>query len=162
MKRILLPAFTLLIALLGCSFAQQGSTSPVVSDQDLNLLRKDLRSDQKKIIAANMPLTEAEAQKFWPVYDQYTAEKVKINDAKLTVIKDYATNFDTLTDDQAQTLVKKWAEADQSAAQLRTSYIPQFNKVLTGKKAARFFQIDRRLSNLVDLQLSSQIPLVEP
>jgi Spy/CpxP family protein refolding chaperone len=162
MKQIALTAFVLGIILLGCALAQQGAASAAVSDQDLNLLRKDLRSDQKQIIAANMLLTEAEAQKFWPLYDEYTAAKTNINDTKLSVIKDYAANFEKLTDNQAQALVNRWAEADQSALQLRTKYIPLFEKVLTGKKAARFFQIDRRISSLVDLQLSSQIPLVEP
>jgi len=162
MKHIALAAFVFGIVLLGCAFAQQGAASSVASDQDLNLLRKDLRSDQKQIVAANMPLTDAEAQKFWPLYDEYTADKTNINDTKLSVIKDYAANFEKLTDNQAQTLVNRWAEADRSALQLRTKYIPLFEKILTGKKAARFFQIDRRISNLVDLQLSSQIPLVEP
>jgi len=74
-----------------------------VSDYDIQSLRKDLRSAQKQLIAANMPLTDAEAQKFWPMYEQYDAEKVKINDDKLLVIKDYAVNFENLTDNQAQT-----------------------------------------------------------
>jgi hypothetical protein len=92
----------------------------------------------KQIIAANMPLTDAEAQKFWPLYEQYNAEKVKINDDKLLVIKDYAANFEKLTDNQAQTLVNKWAQADQSAVQLRTKYIPMFQNVLPGKRQPCF------------------------
>jgi hypothetical protein len=86
-----------------------------------------------------VPLTDAEAQKFWPVYEQYNAEKVKINDDKLLLIKDYAANFQNLTDYQAETLVNKWAQVDQSAVPLRTKYIPMFQKVLPGKKAALFF-----------------------
>jgi hypothetical protein len=94
--------------------------------------------------------------------EQYAAEKVKVNDDKLSVIKDYAANLGTLTDNQAQTLVSGRAEADQSAYQLRTKYIPMFPKVLPGKKAALFFQLDRRIGVLLDLQVASQIPLVEP
>ena len=109
-----------------------------------------------------MTLTEAEAQKFWPVYDQYTAEGAKINDAKLSVIKEYATNFQSLNDAQAESLVKKWTDADESAVQLRMKYLPIFLKVLPGKKVARFFQVDRRIGSVMDLQLASEIPLVEP
>ena len=155
-------AFVLGTIFLSCAFAQQGPATPTASDHDIQLLRKDLRSAQKQIIAANMPLTDAEAQKFWPLYEQYNAEKVKINDDKLLVIKDYAANFEKLTDNQAQTLVNKWAQADQSAVQLRTKYIPMFQNVLPGKKATLFFQLDRRISVLLDLQLASEIPLVEP
>jgi hypothetical protein len=85
-----------------------------------------------------MPLTDGEAQKFWPLYEQYSAEKVKINDDKLLVIKDYAANFEKLTDNQAQTLVNKWAQADQSAVQLRIKYIPMFQNVLPGKRRHYF------------------------
>ena len=79
------------------------------------------------------------AQKFWPVYEQYNAEKVKINDDKLLLIKDYAANFQNLIDYQAETLVNKWAQVDQSAVPLRTKYIPMIQKVLPGKKTALFF-----------------------
>ena len=86
---------------------------------------------------------------------------MKINDDKLLVIKDYAANFQNLIDYQAETLVNQWAQVDQSAVQLRTKYIPMIQKVLPGKKAALFFQLERRLGVLLDLQLASEIPLVE-
>jgi hypothetical protein len=141
--------------------AQQPATA-ASTDQSVELLRKDLRSEKKQIVAANMVLTEAEAQKFWPVYDQYTAEATKINDAKLSVIKEYAQNYDSLTDVQAAGLVKNWTAADESAVQLRMKYLPIFQKVLPGKKVARFFQVDRRIGSVMDLQIASEVPLVGP
>jgi hypothetical protein len=137
--------------------ASQSST-----DQDMDLLRKDIRSQKKQIIAANLTLSDAEATKFWPVYDQYTAELVKINDAKYGAIKEYATNYDTLTDDKALALTKQILGVDQSVAQLRQKYVPIFNKVVSGKKTALFFQLDRRLVMLIDLQIASAIPMVQP
>jgi hypothetical protein len=109
-----------------------------------------------------MLLTEAEAQKFWPVYDEYTAEAIKINDVKLSVIKEYAQNYETLSDVQAERLVKNWTAADESAVQLRVKYLPIFQKVLPATKVARFFQVDRRIGSVIDLQIASEIPLVEP
>ena len=131
-------------------------------DQDIDLMRTDIRSQKKQIIAANLQLTDAEAEKFWPVYDQYTAELVKINDAKYAAIKIYATGYNTLNDDQATGLIKQILVVDQSVAQLRMKYVPIFNTVISGKKTALVFQLDRRLVSLIDLQLASQIPLVQP
>ena len=125
-------------------------------------MRKDIRSGRKQIVAANLTMTGKEAEAFWPVYDQYTAELAKINDAKAAVIKQYAQSGDTMTDAQYASAVKSWATADVSAAQLRLKYVPLFEKVLTAKNTARFFQIDRRLQNVVDLQIASVVPLVEP
>jgi hypothetical protein len=148
----------------GQNSSQPQSTNSAQSnaDRDIELLRRDIRSQKKQIIAANLQLTDAEAEKFWPLYDQYTAELVKINDAKYAAIKEYATNFDTLTDDQAVSLARKALEVDQSVAQLRLKYVPLVSKVISGKKTALFFQMDRRLVMLIDLQLASQIPMVQP
>jgi hypothetical protein len=146
------------------SLAQATSTPSFQStvDQDVDLLRKDIRSQKKQIIAANLQLTDAEAVKFWPVYDQYTAELVKVNDAKYGAIKEYAANYTTLSDDQAVGLTRNLLTVDQQAATLRLKYVPIFNKVVSGKKTALFFQLDRRLVMLIDLQLASQIPMVQP
>jgi hypothetical protein len=148
----------------GQSSAQQPTNASAQSsvDQDIDLMRKDVRSQKKQIIAANLQLTDAEAEKFWPLYDQYTAELVKINDAKYAAIKDYATNYDTLTDDKAVSLTRQILGVDQSVAQLREKYVPIMGKVISGKKTALFFQLDRRLVALIDLQLAAAIPMVQP
>jgi hypothetical protein len=150
----------IVFVLLGTIIAACASAQQVVSDKDVQLLRQDLRSVKKQVVAANMLLTDAEAQKFWPVYDAYTAEGMKINDAKMSIINDYAANFEKLTDEQALALIKRWGDSDQSALQLRMKYLPLFQKVVSGKKVARFFQIDRRIGVLLDVQLGSEIPLV--
>ena len=146
----------------GQAQTSSNSSAQTSTDQDIDLLRKDIRSQKKQIIAANIQLTDAEAEKFWPVYDQYTAELVKINDAKYAAIKEYATNYSTLTDDQALSLSRQILGVDQSVVQLRMKYVPIFSKVISGKKTALFFQLDRRLVMLIDVQLASQIPMVQP
>lgn len=141
--------------------AAANKDSQTVSEQDVQLLRQDLRSQKKQLIAANLTLTDPEATKFWPLYDQYAAEMTKIGDQKYALIKEYSQNFGSLTDAQAQSLLNRSLALDEAIAQLRIKYAPIVSKVLPGTKAATFFQIDRRLSGLIDLQISSQIPLVQ-
>ena len=145
--------------------AQQNQPGPTATqagmDQDIQLLREDLRSQKKQIIAANMQLTDTEATKFWPVYDQYALALTKIGDDRLAIIKEYAQSYDTMTDAQAKSLIKRWTATDEQALQLRMKNIPKFEQVLPGKKAALFFQLDRRMGLLVDLQLASMIPMVK-
>jgi hypothetical protein len=135
--------------------------SQTVSEQDIQLLRQDIRSRKKQLIAANLTLTDAEATKFWPVYDQYSAEMTKIADQRFALIKEYAENFGSLTDEQAMSLINRSLALDEAVEQLRIKYVPIVNKVLAGKKTATFFQMDRRITALIDLQLASQIPLVQ-
>ncbi len=152
--------FVALAAPTSITFAQKETDTGIEVDKDIALLRRNLRAEKKKIIAANVPLTETEATKFWPIYDQYAAEMAKNNDALDSLIRDYAANQKTLTDAQASDMVKRWSAVQVSVAQTRQKYIPIVEKVLPGKKAALFFQIDRRLYLLMDLQIASQIPLV--
>jgi len=147
--------------LLGCATLMAQQAAPSVSDDYIQLIRKDLRSDKKVLVAANMSLTESEATKFWPVYDQYATELAKINDKKLAVIKEYAAKYDTLSSDDSQALVRRWNEADDAVIQLRLKFLPKFQDVLHSKKTARFFQLDRRIGLVLDLQLASEIPMVE-
>jgi 1-aminocyclopropane-1-carboxylate deaminase/D-cysteine desulfhydrase-like pyridoxal-dependent ACC family enzyme len=158
------------LVVLAGSFATPGAVlraqeaaaaTNTVTDQDVQMLRQDLRSQKKQIIAANMGLTDAEAVKFWPLYDQYTAETIKLNDTRYNIIKQYAQSYDTMTDAQADSLVKQSNALDESFVQLRGKYIPQFRKILPAKKTALFFQLDRRIGLLIDLQLASMVPLVK-
>ena len=137
------------------------STTHVISDQDLNLLRKDLRSKRKQLIAANLKLTDTEAAKFWPVYDQYVTELISINDKKFGLIQDYADNWGKLTNDQSLMFSRQWLDMGIAIAQLRQKYVPIVSKVLDGRKTATFFQLDRRIAMMIELQLSSQMPLVQ-
>jgi hypothetical protein len=142
--------------------AQPPATAPnTVSDQDIQLLRQNLRSEKKKLIAANLQLTEAEATKFWPLYDVYTEEAIKINDARYALIKEYAKTYATMTDAQAKSLIDRWAATDQQTIALRLQWMPKFEAALPGKKAALFFQLDRRVALMIDLQVASSIPLVK-
>jgi hypothetical protein len=141
--------------------ATADSTADAVTDQQLTLLRRDIRSIKKQIIAANLTLTDSEATKFWQVYEQYSADIGKINDTRTAIIKDYSEEYGTLTDDQADNLIRRWLDTDIEQTKLRQQYVPIFRKVLPGKKAATFFQLDRRISTMIDLQLTSQLPLAQ-
>jgi len=136
--------------------------SEAVSDQDIQMLRKDLRAQRKQIIAANMNLSSTEAEKFWPVYEQYVSDLVKMNGTKYALIKEYLQTQGNLTDTQAQSAVDQWISVDQSVAELRKKYIPSFRKALSPKNTALFYQLDRRVQLMIDLQLASSIPMIQP
>jgi len=140
---------------------ESSSRGSVISTQDVDLLRKDLRAKRKELTAANLKLTDAEGERFWPVYDQYIKELIAINDKKFALIQDYADNYRTMTNDQALLFTRQWLDVDIASTQLRQKYVPLVAKVLDGREAATFFQLDRRIAMMIDLQVSSQMPLVD-
>jgi hypothetical protein len=130
-------------------------------DQDVEMLRKDLRSQKKQIIAANMDLTDTEAEKFWPIYDRYAADLAKIYDTKIALVEEYLDHYKTMNGDEAESYIRQRAAADSDIMQLRLKYVPEFRRVLPGRQTALFFQIEWRLDLLINLQLA-QAPLIDP
>src|SRR5277367_2469556 len=138
---------------------QRGVISPTVTDEDITLLRKDLRAMKMQVIGQNMSLSEEEGEKFWPIYNHYVKDLQVVNNQKYALLKQYAEMWSTMSDQDAMIYVRHWLEADGEAQALRLKYVPVVSQVLPGRKAATFFQLDRRLNMIVDLQLFSQIPL---
>ena len=133
--------------------------SPTVTDEDIGLLRQDIRAMKMQVIGENMSLSDTEAEKFWPIYKHYADDLHEVNNAKYALLNQYAETWSTMTDHEALIYVRHWMEVDAEAQALRLKYVPVVSQALPGKKAATFFQLDRRLSMMVDLQLFSQIPL---
>jgi len=144
--------------------SQQGSNNLaaqviVASEADLQLLRQDLRGQKQKLIAQNLPMTESEAVKFWALYNRYSEELRPINGEKLQLIRRYGEQWQDMSNEDALIYIRRWLELDDQAHQLRLKYVVPMSEILPGKKAATFFQLDRRISVMLELQLASQLPL---
>ena len=113
------------------------ASSRTISDEEIQIMRADVRKHRRKLTAANMTLTPAEAAKFWPIYDQYIQETIKVNDLRWALIQEYAANYSTMTDNLAQDYMLKSTEVDQELIALRMKYVPIFQKVLSIKKTAQ-------------------------
>jgi hypothetical protein len=133
--------------------------SPTVTDQDIALLRQDIRAMKMRVIGENMSLSDGEAQKFWPIYKHYADDLHDVHNEKYALFKQYAETWSTMTDQEALIYVRRSMEVDANAQALRLKYVPVVTQVLPGKKVATFFQLERKLCLMVDLQLFSQIPL---
>jgi len=124
---------------------------PIMSDDDWD-----------QVIAANLPLNGDEAARFWPLYDAYTQETIKVNDQRYALVKEYAANYATMTDTLAASYIRRWIQVDEAGSKLRLEWIPKFEQTLGEKKAAIFFQIDHRIGLMMELQLAAQLPLIQP
>jgi hypothetical protein len=147
------------VAAQGQQVTVQRVISPTMTDEDIALLRKDLRAMKMQVIGQNMSLSETEGLKFWPIYNHYVKDLQEVNNRKYALLKQYAEMWATMTDQDALIYVRNWLETDGQAQALRLKYVPVVSQVLPGRKAATFFQLDRRLNMMIDLQLFSQIPL---
>ncbi|HEY6394989.1 MAG TPA: hypothetical protein VIX12_06185 [Candidatus Binataceae bacterium] len=143
-----------------------GWTAPAIaqaaapSQRQLNLAA--LRADRKALVANNMSLTPDEAKSFWPLFDQYEAAMDKIEKRHADEVKEYAANFNNLTDDQAAKKLDETVAIQQARVDTQKEFIPKFRAVLPGIKVTRFFQIDNKVHAMVQCDLAQMIPLAAP
>ena len=128
---------------------------------DLDTLRTELRSSRKQAVAQTLKLTDAEATRFWPVYDQYAAELISIKNDQYQLIAEYANTYGKYDDKAATDFIRRWLDLDVRTTTLRAKYVPAVGKVLPGVKATTFFQIDRRVSMAIDLKIASMLPILQ-
>jgi hypothetical protein len=124
-------------------------------------VRADLQAERTKIVAANLQLTEPEAAKFWPLYNEYRGKNSQIGDRAIAVINDFAANYDALSDEKAKDLLKRQLDIEEDRLKLQRSYVGKFEKVLPPKKVARYYQIERKLDAMVAYEAAKSIPLAQ-
>jgi len=126
----------------------------------VELLRSDVRQQKAEIMGAVMALNIEEAAKFWPIYNEYDGELTKLNDQRLENIKDYAANYDSMTDAKADELVRNAFEYRKQRTELVGKYYGRVKDALGSVQAARFLQVEEQLLEIIDLQIASSLPLV--
>jgi hypothetical protein len=129
-------------------------------DEAIADLRQQAGQDRRQLVKANMLLTNSEGGTFWPLYDEYRAERSAQNDKKVALIKDYLGKRDTMTQDEAAKLTKDYFDLQKDTIKLKEKYYDKMTKVLSNRTVARFFQIDQKLDAAVDMMLAAKVPLI--
>jgi Spy/CpxP family protein refolding chaperone len=163
LNTVLAPILALMVGAL-LSFSALAQSVDVqakpLADADIQLLRQDIQAKKNQLITDNMSFTEAEAAAFWPVYKEYAAAQHAIADKRLAVITDYARSYDKMDDATANALTQRFFAIEDETQALRKEYFPRFAKALVAKRAAQFYQVDNRITLMINLQLAANLPLI--
>jgi len=161
-----LAQLAILAAYAGFALAGQSAPASASTDQDLNirayieLLRGDVNKSKSQVMGQVMALDAEQSAKFWPIYQEYQSALAKIGDRVGGVIKDYAANYDAMTDATADNLSNRMLALEQERLALKKQYYERIKTSLGAINAARFLQVENQLERLVDLQLASSLPVI--
>jgi hypothetical protein len=123
-------------------------------------LRSRIQSDKKGIVQRNLPLTDAEAKKFWPLYDAFEKDLAVPQSRINRAILDYLAAGTNITDANAKRIINEVVKGQEAESKLRTSYAAKVQKVLPGTKAARYLQLENKMSAVIQYEIAAAIPLV--
>jgi hypothetical protein len=130
---------------------------------NMEIIHEKLKADKKLIVANYMELTESEAKRFWPVYDDYQKDLQKMNERLQSMLQSYAGDYrnKSLTDEKAKKLLDEWIGIEQDEVKQRKAFVPRVTKALPAKKAARYLQIENEYRTLIKYDLAATVPLAQ-
>jgi hypothetical protein len=128
---------------------------------NMGLVVEKIHADKKLFVAANMQLSEAEANVFWPVYEQYQHELFLLRARTGKLIKDYAASYKTMNSDTAKQLLDEYLTIETLALKLRQTYLPKFRKILPDIKVVRYYQLENKIEKALMYELAKKIPLIQ-
>jgi hypothetical protein len=147
-----------LVGLMACALP---ALAQEASDANMEILKQKLKADKKLLVANNMELSDAEAKKFWPVYDAYQKELEQVNQKLGQTIRDYAEAFNkgSIPDNTAKKLLGDALSVEEQETKLKRTYAEKLEKALPYSKVARYIQIETKIRSLIKMELAQQIPL---
>ena len=130
-------------------------------DSYIELLRSDIRTQKQMLLTEAMQFSDEQAATFWPIYREYDLELSKIGDQRVALMKDYAANFEMMTDEKAKDLATRSFKLEEERVKLRKKYFDRVAKALDPITAVKFLQVERAIAALIDVQLAAELPLME-
>ena len=151
---LLMVTFAMLVfCSLGCAQDQ-----PPTLDSTIQLVRANMQADRTTLITTGMNLSDKDGAAFWPIYQEYEYERARLDDRRVAVIKEYTRKYPNLTDAEAKSMAEQMLDCDSRLAALKVKYFKKFNKALPALTVTKFFQLDRRIDLMMDMQVESSLP----
>jgi hypothetical protein len=152
---------TLLIGTLNvCLSAAAQDTQGKLPESEIALLRADIQTKKTDILQQNLTLSDEQAKTFWPLQRSYENDLSKLSDQRLEVIREYAKNWNNLRDETAKDLGKRLLDYQKKRVDLRSRYFDRMAKEISPTIAAKFFQVETQLEDIIDLEIASSVPLI--
>ena len=141
-------------------------TTSMIIGQTLNdymeVQREVLKTEKKAVVVEAMQFTDAESAVFWPLYNEYNEKMYIHNTDMYKLIKEYAEHYgEKMTDEKAVEIWNNSMKIEAALAKLQRSYFKKFQGILSGKKAARYMQLENKINALIAAELALEIPLME-
>ena len=114
---------------------------------------------RRAIIAQALELSEEEAAKFWPIYDDYRREVKTIELRLVDNLSSFADNFSALDDSVAEELISKAVDIQADKSRLNREHVKRVRRVLESVDALRYWQLDSYIDTAQKMSVQRQIPL---
>jgi len=152
MKKLILILAGLMPALF--AFAQSNT-------EEIDLVQSIYGIEKKAIVEEFVKPVEVNRVAFWEVYDQYEVERKALGRERLTLLEDFAEKYLSMTNEEADSWMKKVISLAKKQDKLIDSYYTKVKKATSPIVAMRFYQLEAYLLTAIRLEILDAIPFVE-
>ena len=157
MKRTLAAVFAA-ATMLAAQVAGAADNAPA---NDLQALQKAVTADKRAYVASVLKLTDAEAKKFWPIYDAYQADVDMANRNRSRTLEGLIARDKPMSDLYAKQLANDLIAADETEVRARRKMQNKLMRALPPKKAARYLQVEAQIRAMQLYGIAQAFPLVQ-
>lgn len=159
-NRVALP----LIVAMFCAFAlaapRVGAQDRTADVTDMQALRQAMKTDKRGYIAKMLDLTNAEAKRFWPIYDSYDRVIDETSRRRVVAVKDLVVRDSPTTNLAAKNLTAELVNIYDTEAKARVRLARSVMRALPPVKAARYLQLEDKMLAVRDYDEASAVPLI--
>ena len=162
--RKFLAAFALL-AVVAVAMPLRAQETIEITEADLDrymtLVQADVLNGRADLVGQAMEFTADESATFWPLYTEYDNAVQKIGQQRWELIKDFAANYEGMSDDVATRLIEQSFSIRAERMEVQREFAMKVAGAMGPRIAARFVQVDNQIKNLLDIQIAMQLPLIQ-
>lgn len=151
----ILSILALLLSFSNAVFAQ----TPM--DEQIELARQTAQADRQAILMGNMEFNADEGAEFWRAWKEYRAAVAANGDRMLNLIKNFAANYENMTDMKANELMTDYFSIKMQDLVIKQQFANKIDVFLPARKVMRVIQIENKLDAAIEMQLASEIPLTQ-
>ena len=121
------------------AFAQNQKDKKIKKDESW---REKVRAEQVAHITSDLNLTEAEAQKFWPVYNDVQAKRRDVYKSSFEAMKALKEKMDAGEDVSSE--LEKYLDSKKSIEEFDRGAVKEYKRVLPVEKVAKLILSEER------------------
>ena len=128
---------------------------------EIAILQAAYGMQKRDLVAKFMDVSDAQSAAFWSLYEEYEVSRKAIGTKRANNIVEYAKNYETITDENVQNMVKVSMEVNKEFNTLWEKTYKKMAKALGAKTAAKFYQLEMYLENMVRTEITESMPMID-
>lgn len=142
-------------------FCWYGHAFGQAANEDLAVIQTVFGKEKKAVVEQFMQPDNSQANAFWQLYGAYESNRRELSRERLVILNDYAKAYDQLDDKTALSLANRTISNDMAYDKFHKRYLKKFTKVIGGKNAVKFFQLEAYFQNAIRSFILDEIPFID-